>query len=85
MNTIMLGEDLKKNLLIVMEDLQPMQQVEVLDFALFLRERQLVWEWDAISDSQAEALKAEFNTEDSQFAEIAIVDYLPLLKREDEA
>jgi len=57
----------------------------VLDFALFIRERQLAWGWDAISDEQAAALKAEFAAEDVDFAEAAVADYLTLLKREDKA
>lgn len=56
-----------------------------MDFALFLRERQLAWGWDAISDEQAAALKAEFTAEDVDFVEAAVADYLTLLKREDKA
>jgi len=85
MNTTTVEDDLQVKLLKVVEELQPVQRAEVLDFALFLRERQLAWGWDAISDEQAAALKAEFTAEDVDFAEAAVADYLTLLKREDKA
>jgi len=85
MNTTTVEDDVQVKLLKVVEELQPVQRVEVLDFALFLRERQLAWGWDAISDEQAAALKAEFAAEDVDFAEAAGADYLTLLKREDKA
>jgi hypothetical protein len=67
----------------VVEDLSPVQQAEVLDFALFLKERQLAWGWDAISDERAAVLKAEFAAEDTAFSETILTDYPDLLKRED--
>lgn len=85
MNKMITVDDIQLKLLKVVEELQPVQQAEVLDFALFIRERQLAWGWDAISDEQAAALKAEFAAEDVDFAEAAVADYLTLLKREDKA
>jgi hypothetical protein len=69
----------------VVEDLSPVQQAEVLDFALFLKERQLAWGWDSISDDRAAALKAEFAAEDTAFSEAILTDTPDLLKREDTA
>ena len=51
---------IQSQLLHVVEDLSPVQQEEVLDFALFLKERQMTWGWDSITDERAAALKAEF-------------------------
>lgn len=76
-------DTLQAQLLQVVEDLSPVQQAEVLDFALFLKGRQLAWGWDAISDERAAALKAEFAAEDSAFSEALLTDHLDLLKRED--
>ena len=77
--------DLQSQLLQVVEDLSSVQQAEVLDFALFLKERQLAWGWDSISDERAAALKAEFAAEDTAFSEAILTDYPNLLKREDVA
>jgi hypothetical protein len=76
--------DIRTQLIQVVETLSPVQQAEVLDFASFLRERQLAWKWDAIPDEHAAALKAEFADEDAAFSESALVDYSRLLQREDE-
>jgi hypothetical protein len=79
------ADNLQFQLLQVVEDLSPVQQAEVLDFALFLKERQLAWGWDSISDDRAAALKAEFAAEDTAFSEAILTDYPDLLKREDVA
>jgi len=79
------ADNLQFQLLQVVEDLSPVQQAEVLDFALFLKERQRAWGWDAISDEQATALKAEFAAEDTAFSEAILAGYPDLLKREDTA
>jgi hypothetical protein len=76
---------LQSQLLQVVEDLPPVQQAEVLDFALFLKERQLAWGWDSISGERAAALKAEFAAEDAAFSEAILTDYPDLLKHEDVA
>ncbi|MCX6983414.1 MAG: hypothetical protein NT118_01505 [Lentisphaerae bacterium] len=80
-----IADDLQSQLHQVVEDLSPVQQAEVLDFALFLKERQLAWGWDSISDKRATALKAEFAAEDTAFSEAILTDYPDLLKREDMA
>ena len=77
--------DLQSQLRQVVEDLSPVQQAEVLDFALFLQERQLAWAWDSISDERAAALKVEFAAEDTAFSEAILTDYPDLLEREDVA
>lgn len=77
--------NIQSQLLQVVEDLTPVQQAEVLDFALFLKERQLAWGWDSISGERAAALKAEFAAEDTAFSEAILTDYPDLLKREDVA
>ena len=79
------AQDLRFQLQQVVEDLSPVQQAEVLDFALFLKERQLAWVWDSIPDERAAALKAEFTAEDTAFSEAILADYSDLLKREDMA
>lgn len=79
------ADNLQFQLRQVVEDLSPVQQAEVLDFALFLKERQLAWGWDSISDERAAALKAEFAAEDTAFSEAILTDYPGLLKREDVA
>jgi hypothetical protein len=48
-----------------------------------LNKKQLFRQWDAISDEEAAVLKAEFATEDLDFAEIALSDYLPRLQQQD--
>ena len=79
------ADNLQFQLLQVVEDLSPVQQAEVLDFALFLKERQLAWGWDSISDERAAALKVEFAAEDTAFSEAILAGYPDLLKREDTA
>ena len=46
-------------------------------------QQQLFRQWDAISDEEAAALKAEFTAEDLAFAETALTDYLPQLQQQD--
>ena len=46
-------------------------------------QQQLFRQWDAISDEEAAALKAEFKAEDLAFAETALTDYLPQLQQQD--
>ena len=77
--------NIQSQLLQVVEDLSPIQQAEVLDFALLLKERQMAWRWDSISGERAAALKAEFAAEDTAFSEAILTDYPDLLKREDVA
>ena len=79
------ADNLQFQLRQVVEDLSPVQQAEVLDFALFLKERQLAWVWDSIPDERAATLKAEFAAEDTAFSEAILTDYPDLLKREDVA
>ena len=69
----------------ILAALPPARQAEVLDFVLFLRDRELALAWDAIGDQQAAALQAEFAEEDLTLAEAAIADYLSNLQREDTA
>ena len=47
------------------------------------KKKQLFREWDAISDEEAVALKAEFAAEDLAFAEVVLSDYLPRLQQQD--
>jgi hypothetical protein len=58
-------------------------QEKVIQFAIYLHQKKLTQQWDAISDEEAAALKAEFSQEDLAFAETALADYLPLLQQED--
>jgi hypothetical protein len=48
-----------------------------------INKQQLFRQWDAISDAEAAALKAEFTAEDLAFAETALTDYLPQLQQQD--
>jgi hypothetical protein len=77
--------DIQAQMFQVLAELPVSRQVEVLDFALFLRERERTHAWDAISDEEAMALRAEFAAEDLALAEAAMTDYLSRLQREDEA
>lgn len=67
------------------------RQQELLDFALFLHQRELTQphfqqfqQWDATSDNVAVMLKAEFAEEDRALAEMVLPDYAATLKREDQ-
>ena len=79
------GKPFQTQVLEVLSELPPGRQAEVLDFVLFLRQRELALAWDAIGDEQAAALRAEFAEEDLALAEAAMADYLSHLQREDVA
>lgn len=70
-------------LLEILSQLPLSSQEQVLEFALSLHKKQRFKQWDAISDEEAAALKAEFADEDLAFAEAALTDYLPQLQQED--
>lgn len=70
-------------LLEILSQLPLSSQERVLKFALSLHKKQRFQDWDAISDEEAAALKAEFADEDLAFAEAALTDYLPQLQQED--
>lgn len=76
---------IQKRLLQVLAQLSGTQQEEVLKFAVSLHQQELSQHWDAISDEQATALKAEFADEDIAMAEATLTDYLPMLQQEDQA
>jgi hypothetical protein len=59
------------------------RQAEVLDFVRFLKQREIEATWDAIPDSEASVLKAEFAAEDLRLAQSTAPDYLALFRRED--
>ncbi len=61
------------------------RQTEVLDFVLFLRQREVEASWDAISDQKAAEYRAEFAAEDRLLAERATAHYQSQLQHEDEA
>ncbi len=71
-------------LLQVLAELPPIRQKEVLNFALFLSQQELIGRWNAISSEEAIAMKAEFADEDQAMAEAVLTDYLHMLQREDE-
>ena len=79
------GKPFQTQVLEVLGELPPGRQAEVLDFVLFLRQRELALAWDAIGDEQAAALRAEFAEEDLALAEAAMADYLSHLQHEDVA
>jgi len=72
-------------LLQVLAELTLPRQEEVLKFALSIRQQELKQRWEAISDEEAAALKAEFADEDIAMAEASLKEYFPMLQREDEA
>ena len=72
-------------LLKVLEELSPVRQAEVLDFALFLRERELAKLEYEISDEAAALLREEFAAEDLALAEAGMGGYLARLQHEDAA
>ena len=83
------AQPIQDQILRVLLTLPVMRQQELLDFALFLRQRELAQPqcqtWDAVSDEVAAALKAEFAEEDRALAEMMLPDYAAVLTREDEA
>jgi len=80
-----LSEKIADNLIKVIDDLAPERQAEVLDFAMFLRDRDHVRKWDEISDEDSIRLREEFGAEDVQWAEKVAADSLRLLQQEDQA
>lgn len=82
---IQAADPIQQRLLQVVAELSVLQQQEVLNFALLLRQKELAEQWDAISDQEAAVLKAEFDQEDREMAEMAIVNTFALLQNEDEA
>jgi hypothetical protein len=60
------------------------RQAEILDFVLFLKQRELTEAWDSIPDDVAYQLRAEFGEEDRLLAESTMQDYFIQLKHEDE-
>ncbi|GET40630.1 hypothetical protein [Microseira wollei] len=70
-------------LLEILSQLPLSSQEQVLEFALSLHKKQLFKQWDAISEKEAAAIKAEFADEDLAFAEATLTDYLPQLQQED--
>ncbi|HZY41045.1 MAG TPA: hypothetical protein VFF59_03505 [Anaerolineae bacterium] len=65
--------------------LPAVRQPEVLDFVLFLKQREVAARWEAISDQEAAQFQAEFAAEDRLLAERATEHYLTQLQREDGA
>jgi len=53
-------KEISSQLIQVVEELPSNRQAEILDFSLFLRERELYRQWDAIPDEEAAALREEF-------------------------
>jgi hypothetical protein len=60
------------------------RQAEILDYVLFLKQRELATAWDSIPDDEAYKLQAEFAAEDRTLAESTMQDYFVQLQREDE-
>ncbi|MBD2186117.1 hypothetical protein [Aerosakkonema funiforme] len=76
-------ENIQNQLHEILSKLPLSGQEQVLKFAISLQKKQLFQDWDAISDREAAALKAEFAEEDLAFSEASLTDYLHLLDRED--
>jgi hypothetical protein len=72
-----------RQLLEILSQLPKSSQEEVLNFAISLQRKKLTQHWDAISDTEAAALKAEFADEDLAFAESVLTNYLSQLQQED--
>ncbi len=83
--TTISAEAIQTQVLQILAQLRPEQQQQVLNFAVSLRQQTLAQQWDAISDREAAALKAEFAEEDLALAEAVLTDYLPGLQQDDEA
>lgn len=79
------SKEISSQLIQVVEELPSNRQAEILDFALFLRERELHRKWDEIPDEEAAALRDEFREEDIRLAEGALRGYREILQREDRA
>jgi hypothetical protein len=78
-------EAIQTQLLEILAQLRPEQQQQILNFAVSVRQQSLAQQWNAISEREAAALKAEFEEEDLALAEAVLTDYLPGLQQEDEA
>jgi hypothetical protein len=81
--TTISAEAIQTQVLEILAQLRPEKQQQVLNFAVSLRQQSLAQQWDAISDREAAALKAEFAEEDLALAEAVLTDYLPGLQQED--
>lgn len=75
---------LSQQLLQTFEKLPEIRQTEVLDFAVFLEEKERIQAWKNISDEEAAALRDEFREEDLAFSESLLENYAEKLKHEDE-
>ncbi|OCR01630.1 hypothetical protein BCD67_19285 [Oscillatoriales cyanobacterium USR001] len=78
-------ESIEERLLQVFAQLPENRQKQLLNFAVSLCQQELAKKWDALSEEEAAAFKAEFADEDIALAEATLTDYLPMLQREDEA
>ncbi len=78
-------ESIEERLLQVLAQLPENRQKQLLSFAVSLCQQELAKKWDALSEEEAAALKAEFADEDIALAEATLTEYLPMLQREDEA
>lgn len=79
----MSARPIEAQVLEVLRDLSPTRQAEILDFALFLREREQRRQWEELSDEEAHALREEFAAEDLGLAVGHLVDYVTNLEAED--
>ncbi|MEW6234179.1 MAG: hypothetical protein AB1656_02215 [Candidatus Omnitrophota bacterium] len=80
-----LSDKITDDLIKAIDNLPPERLAEVLDFALFLRDREQIRKWDAISDEDAFRLCEEFREEDIQWADEIAADTLRLLQQEEQA
>jgi hypothetical protein len=78
-------EAIQAQLIDVLHTLPLPWQEQVLNFAVSLNKKQRFQSWDATSDEEAAALKAEFEQEDILVAEAVLIDYLHQLQQEDQA
>lgn len=78
------ANELTGQIIEVIESLPLERKSEVLDFALFLLERDQFKKWDEISDQEAFLLREEFQTDDIHLAENVLCDSLRLLRQEDQ-
>lgn len=81
----MSAQPIEAQVLEVLRELSPTRQAEILDFALFLREREQRRQWEEMSDAEAQGLRDEFTEEDLALAEGHLVDYVTNLEAEDHA
>lgn len=78
-------ELIQGQLLQVLAKLPPPRQEDLLKFALSLHQQELTQRWDAISNQEAAALKAEFADEDIALVEAALTNYISILQQEAQA